>query len=74
MGRTTDPLIEIAFEAPVIVWRGPAPFIFAPVPAGHVDALRAAARRASYGWGVVPVTAGIGARRFTTSLFSKDGG
>jgi Domain of unknown function (DUF1905) len=27
----------------------------------------------SYGWGMIPVTARIGATRWTTSLFPKDG-
>jgi hypothetical protein len=61
------------FEAEIIVWRGPAPFFFAPAPADQVDALRQAARLASYGWGVIPVEATLLGVSFRTSLFPKDG-
>jgi len=74
MSRMPTPLIEIDFTAEVVEWRGPAPFFFAAIPARHVDALREAARAASYGWGVVPVEARIGGAAFTTSLFPRDGG
>lgn len=67
------PLLAIAFDTEVIHWRGPAPFFFAPVPREHAAAIKAAARIASYGWGVVPVTAEIGGASFTTSLFPRDG-
>ena len=65
---------DIAFEAAVIEWRGPSPFHFAAVPPEHVGELRYAAQMASYGWGVVPVEAHIGAVTFRTSLFPRDGG
>ena len=64
----------IVFEAAIIEWRGPAPFLFARVPDEHVGAIRYAAMTESYGWGVVPVVARIGDTRFTTSLFPRDGG
>ncbi|MBV8239143.1 MAG: DUF1905 domain-containing protein [Sphingomonas sp.] len=67
------PLLAIAFDSEVIHWRGPAPFFFAPVPREHAAAIKAAARIASYGWGVVPVTVAIGGASFTTSLFPRDG-
>ncbi|KPF73194.1 hypothetical protein IP88_09705 [alpha proteobacterium AAP81b] len=67
-------LARIAFDAEIIVWRGPAPFLFAPVPPDLIDEIRAAARLASYGWGVVPVAARIGATAFSTSLFPRDRG
>ena len=65
---------EIMFEAEVIEWRGPAPFLFAVVPDEHVADIRYAALSESYGWGVVPVVARVGASDFTTSLFPRDGG
>jgi hypothetical protein len=65
---------EIVFETVIIEWRGPAPFLFAPVPDEHVGALRYAAMTESYGWGVVPVVATIGDTLFATSLFPRDGG
>lgn len=62
---------SIAFENEIIEWRGPAPFLFVPVPDEHVGEVRYAARQASYGWGVVPVEARIGTSDFTTSLFPR---
>ena len=66
-------LASIAFAAEVVEWRGPAPFLFVPVPDEHVAEIRYAAQMASYGWGVVPVEAQIGATAFTTSLFPRNG-
>lgn len=66
--------MELRFDAVLVEWRGPAPYRFAPLPpeaCAEVDELRTSL---SYGWGVVPVTAQIGATSFTTSLFPKDGG
>ncbi len=67
-------MLHLTFEARIIHWRGPAPFFFAAIPAQHVEAVREAARLASYGWGVVPVTAMVQGVSFTTSLFPKDDG
>lgn len=67
----TDILARIAFEAEIVEWRGPAPFLFVPVPDEYVGELRYAAREASYGWGCIPVAARIGATDFTTSLFPR---
>lgn len=64
---------EIVFEAEIIEWRGPAPFLFAPVPDEHIGAIRYAAMTASYGWGVVPVVARVGNTAFATSLFPRGG-
>ena len=69
--RQTLALIE--FEAQIIEWRGPAPFLFAPIPEEHVGEIRHAARIATYGWGVVPVIASISGLEFSTSLFPRDG-
>ena len=54
-------------------WRGPAPFHFVTVPDGACDHLRDVARDVTYGWGMIPVRARIGATEWTTSLFPKDG-
>ena len=35
------------FQAEVIEWRGPAPFLFAAVPGEHIGAIRYAAMTAS---------------------------
>jgi hypothetical protein len=64
---------EIAFEAEIIEWRGPAPFLFAVVPDEHIGAIRYAAMTESYGWGVVPVVATVGDTPFATSLFPRAG-
>ncbi|WP_129791919.1 DUF1905 domain-containing protein [Sphingosinicella sp. CPCC 101087] len=71
MNSRGEPLLCVEFDAEVIHWRGPAPYLFAPVPEHHVAEIRYAARSASYGWGVVPVEARIGTADFTTSLFPK---
>ncbi len=67
-------MLKLSFETTIIEWRGPAPYFYAPIPDKHVDDVRRAAKVASYGWGVVPVEARIGAAKFTTSLFPKNGG
>lgn len=71
MGARKGSQVRFTFKAKIIEWRGPAPFFYAPIPAEHVDELRRVARAVSYGWGVVPVEAKIGAVTFTTSLFPK---
>jgi hypothetical protein len=73
-GVTRPVLAALEFTATLIEWRGPAPFLFAPVPDELTPEIRFAAREASYGWGVVPVTATIGGTTFTTSLFPRGGG
>jgi len=65
--------MEFTFDAQVIHWRGPAPFFYAPLPAAAAEEIRRAAKRLSYGWGVIPVEATIGGMVFTTSLFPRDG-
>jgi hypothetical protein len=63
--------LKLAFEAPIIEWRGPPPYLFVAVPEHLVGEVAYAAREASYGWGMVPVTAQIGATLFATSLFRR---
>lgn len=74
MLTAADPLLDIAFTATIIEWRGPAPFYFAAIPEEHVGAVRYAAHEASYGWGCVPAEVQIGGVAFSTSLFPRDGG
>lgn len=64
----------IEFEAEIIEWRGPPPYLFAVVPGAHIADIRYAALTESYGWGVVPVIVRVGVSDFTTSLFPRDGG
>ena len=73
MRSDEDAVARFRFDAEIIHWRGPSPYFFAPAPADQVEALRQAARLATYGWGVVPVEAAIGGVTFRTSLFPKDG-
>ena len=68
------PLASFIFDAEIIHWRGPPPYLFAQVPEEHIGEIKFAARQSSYGWGVVPVSARIGASDFTTSLFPRNGG
>ncbi|GAA1428208.1 hypothetical protein GCM10009616_07280 [Microlunatus lacustris] len=53
-------------------WRGPAPWFFVTVPDEESVDLRAAAAALSYGWGMVPVTATVGATTWTTSLWPQE--
>lgn len=65
--------MTLEFEGDIISWRGPAPYLFVPVPDDLSEEIRAIARRASYGWGCIPVRATLGKTEFRTSLFPKDG-
>jgi len=64
--------MEWTFDGPVIEWRGPAPYLFVPIPEEESDEIRDEARALVY-WGQVPVVATIGDTEFTTALFPKDG-
>jgi hypothetical protein len=65
--------MRFEFESRLIEWRGPAPFVFAPLSAEISAEIKALASRASYGWGCIPVRAQIGATEFTTSLIPRGG-
>jgi hypothetical protein len=54
-------------------WRGPAPWHFVTVPQEPSAALEATSTAVSYGWGMIPVTARIGATGWKTALWPKDG-
>jgi Domain of unknown function (DUF1905) len=66
--------MDLQFAGRVIEWRGPAPYYFVPIPDEESADIREVAAMATYGWGVIPVTARIGEVDFQTSLFPKDGG
>ncbi len=66
--------MRLEFDGEIWFWRGPSPYHFVTVPDGESRAIEAVAPAVSYGWGMVPVTVRIGATRWTTSLFPKDGG
>src|SRR5215217_807973 len=66
-------LMQLEFSGEVWEWRGPAPYYFVTVPEDESQALHDVAH-VSYGWGMIPVTARLGATEWTTSLWPKGGG
>ena len=66
--------MDLTFTGELWFWRGPAPWHFVSVPEDGCRDLAEASSLVSYGWGVIPVAAQVGATRWTTSLFPKDGG
>jgi hypothetical protein len=66
--------VDLEFSAEVWYWRGPSPFHFVTVPGAESDQLAAAASLVTYGWGMIPVEVRMGATRWRTSLWPKDGG
>ncbi len=64
--------MELAFQAVVIEWRGPAPFYYAKLPPHIAAEITRIKKLVTYGWGAIPVEAEIGGVRFTTSLFPRD--
>jgi len=66
--------MELEVTGEVWHWRGPSPYHFVTVPPGQSADLREAAASVTYGWGMIPVSARVGATSWTTSLFAKDGG
>jgi hypothetical protein len=65
--------VELEFEAVVIEWRGPAPFYYARLPPDAAAEIARIKKHVTYGWGAIPVDAGINDVRFTTSLFPREG-
>ncbi|MEJ2665912.1 MAG: DUF1905 domain-containing protein [Deinococcales bacterium] len=66
-------MADLEFRGELWHWVGPAPWYFVSVPAEYAGFLKAASKLVTYGWGMIPVTARIGASRWKTSLFPKDG-
>ena len=66
--------MELEFDGVIFHWRGPSPFHFVAVPEPESALLQSASKIITYGWGMIPVTATVGATTWTTSLFPKDGG
>lgn len=60
------------FDAEIVEWRGPAPYLFAPLPPDLSDEVREASRGLQY-WGQVPVVARVGTTEFATALWPRDG-
>ena len=66
--------MDLEFSGEIWYWKGPAPWYFITVPDAECREIAATSELVSYGWGVIPVSARIGATSFTTALFPKDGG
>jgi hypothetical protein len=72
MGSYPEPM-NLEFSGEMWFWKGPAPWHFITVPEEECRELETTAAFASYGWGMIPVTARIAGTRWTTSLLPKDG-
>jgi len=66
--------VDLEFSGKVWFWRGPSPYHFVTVPEDESAELQETAALVTYGWGMIPVEAGIGSTGWTTSLWPKDGG
>lgn len=66
--------MQFEFSGEVIHWRGPSPFHFVRLPEDQAEEIRSISSAVTYGWGMIPVQATVGATSWTTSLFPKDGG
>lgn len=64
---------EIEFVGEIWYWRGPAPWYFITVPDEESAYFEAESNFVTYGWGMIPVQAEIGASVWDTSMFPKDG-
>src|SRR5687768_1959299 len=60
--------LRLEFSGEIWFWRGPAPWYFVTVPEEGSRELGATAKLVTYGWGMIPVTAGIGDTEWKTSL------
>ncbi|WP_326560304.1 DUF1905 domain-containing protein [Micromonospora sp. NBC_01796] len=65
--------MDLEFRGELWFWKGPSPWHFVTVPEQECGALEAASALVTYGWGMIPVSARIGATGWRTSLFPKDG-
>ena len=73
MVRQWDCIMKLTISGDIFEWRGPAPFLFVAVPDDASRDIKALSSLVSYGWGVIPVPAQLGATAWTTSLFPKNG-
>ncbi|MDQ4053209.1 MAG: DUF1905 domain-containing protein [Actinomycetota bacterium] len=65
--------MDLKFSGEMWFWRGPAPWHFVTVPDEECAAIEVASATVTYGWGMIPVAARIGATEWTTSLWPKEG-
>lgn len=64
--------MDLDFTGDLWHWRGPSPYYFVTVPDGESLHLHAVSTAVTYGWGMIPVRARIGATESETSLFPKE--
>jgi hypothetical protein len=62
----------LRFRGELFYWRGPAPWYFVAVPEQPSQQILELSRVLTYGWGMIPVTATIGATTWTTALFRQE--
>lgn len=72
-GDRPRPRLGLAFDAEVVEWRGPAPYLFAVMPERQVADLAPLAHDLTYGWGCIPATVSLGHTTFNTALFPRGG-
>ncbi len=65
--------LDLQVTGEIWSWRGPAPYFFVSVPAAECRQLHEISTSVTYGWGLIPVRAHVGATEWQTSLFPKDG-
>ncbi|OMH34216.1 DUF1905 domain-containing protein [Tersicoccus sp. Bi-70] len=65
--------MQSRFDAEVWHWRGPAPFHFVSLPPAVAEQVRDLAADVTYGWGMIPARARIGATTWSTAMYAKDG-
>lgn len=63
----------LEFTGEAIEWRGPAPFVFVPIPDDLSADIKAISSQVTYGWGVIPAEVKIGETEYKTSLFPRQG-
>jgi hypothetical protein len=71
--RDGVPSLDLEFIGEVVYWRGPSPYHFVAIPEDECRDIEAVSSLVTYGWGVIPVRAQLGATTWTTSLFPRKG-
>jgi Domain of unknown function (DUF1905) len=65
--------VDFVITGEIWHWRGPAPYHFVTVPEPHAGVIKAVSSAVTYGWGMIPVSVGIGGTSWETALWPKDG-
>jgi hypothetical protein len=74
VGDVRPGALQLGFRGEIWEWRGPAPYYFVTVPEAESELLAEVSPEVTYGWGMIPATVTIGASRWDTALWPKDGG